>query len=339
MSKHVWVALMALLLPSQAFAASTTSFVGRPTTYAELRRCEVVQSLWSKRIYTRPKDDKALKMMAPKWALCSQSSTTATIPTSNKVGSTQSLNLNSFPELNIYSETNASPFSRVEYYYRALSYIARMSDAEWSGVFPGTPKLLGGTRAGHELALVDLKKKGLDIDGLEQQYKIYQYEDISPPILSVSDYIIEQDTQRKKIQDLINVANLESTPSDPNMLRLMNMNKAYLNTMLTQTSKRYATYLNGRIMQHEAEGTSIQYKISQAMQELQSSMPLIHAQALEDFDRISRIVDENYWKSSAHQTEKPYVCCKVCKTGKTCGDTCITRADTCHVGLGCACPN
>lgn len=30
-------------------------------------------------------------------------------------------------------------------------------------------------------------------------------------------------------------------------------------------------------------------------------------------------------------------CCKVCTTGKACGDTCIQRSDTCHVGSGCAC--
>lgn len=30
-------------------------------------------------------------------------------------------------------------------------------------------------------------------------------------------------------------------------------------------------------------------------------------------------------------------CCKVCSTGKACGDTCISRAYECHVGAGCAC--
>jgi hypothetical protein len=30
-------------------------------------------------------------------------------------------------------------------------------------------------------------------------------------------------------------------------------------------------------------------------------------------------------------------CCKVCTTGKACGDTCISASDTCHVGSGCAC--
>jgi hypothetical protein len=30
-------------------------------------------------------------------------------------------------------------------------------------------------------------------------------------------------------------------------------------------------------------------------------------------------------------------CCKICHKGKACGDTCISRDDTCHVGQGCAC--
>src|SRR5207237_5198753 len=28
-------------------------------------------------------------------------------------------------------------------------------------------------------------------------------------------------------------------------------------------------------------------------------------------------------------------CCKVCTVGKACGDTCISRSYTCHVGQGC----
>lgn len=30
-------------------------------------------------------------------------------------------------------------------------------------------------------------------------------------------------------------------------------------------------------------------------------------------------------------------CCKVCKEGKACGDTCIAVTATCNVGGGCAC--
>ncbi len=31
------------------------------------------------------------------------------------------------------------------------------------------------------------------------------------------------------------------------------------------------------------------------------------------------------------------VCCKVCTTGKACGDSCIAKNLTCHKGPGCAC--
>ena len=30
-------------------------------------------------------------------------------------------------------------------------------------------------------------------------------------------------------------------------------------------------------------------------------------------------------------------CCKICVKGKACGNTCIARDKTCHVGKGCAC--
>ena len=30
-------------------------------------------------------------------------------------------------------------------------------------------------------------------------------------------------------------------------------------------------------------------------------------------------------------------CCKYCRKGKACGNTCIARSYTCHVGIGCAC--
>ena len=30
-------------------------------------------------------------------------------------------------------------------------------------------------------------------------------------------------------------------------------------------------------------------------------------------------------------------CCKVCKKGKACGDSCIAKSKQCHKGAGCAC--
>jgi hypothetical protein len=32
-----------------------------------------------------------------------------------------------------------------------------------------------------------------------------------------------------------------------------------------------------------------------------------------------------------------YGCCKICRQGKACGNTCISRDKACHVGPGCAC--
>jgi hypothetical protein len=40
---------------------------------------------------------------------------------------------------------------------------------------------------------------------------------------------------------------------------------------------------------------------------------------------------------SAHSAPAALTCCKVCSVGKACGNTCISRNKTCHVGQGCAC--
>jgi hypothetical protein len=36
-------------------------------------------------------------------------------------------------------------------------------------------------------------------------------------------------------------------------------------------------------------------------------------------------------------TKSSAACCKVCRRGKACGNTCIERDDVCHVSRGCAC--
>lgn len=41
--------------------------------------------------------------------------------------------------------------------------------------------------------------------------------------------------------------------------------------------------------------------------------------------------------SRAGAPAAPRTCCKVCTTGKACGDSCIARNKTCHKGPGCAC--
>ena len=41
--------------------------------------------------------------------------------------------------------------------------------------------------------------------------------------------------------------------------------------------------------------------------------------------------------SGCSDTSAPSGCCKVCKGGKACGDSCISKSDTCNKGVGCAC--
>lgn len=33
----------------------------------------------------------------------------------------------------------------------------------------------------------------------------------------------------------------------------------------------------------------------------------------------------------------PAACCKICRKGKACGDSCISKPKACHKGPGCAC--
>lgn len=42
----------------------------------------------------------------------------------------------------------------------------------------------------------------------------------------------------------------------------------------------------------------------------------------------------NVIKREGHQL---IACCKICRKGKACGDSCIARYKTCHKGPGCAC--
>lgn len=40
---------------------------------------------------------------------------------------------------------------------------------------------------------------------------------------------------------------------------------------------------------------------------------------------------------TAPAAAQAYGCCKICSTGKACGNSCIARWKTCHKGKGCAC--
>jgi hypothetical protein len=68
------------------------------------------------------------------------------------------------------------------------------------------------------------------------------------------------------------------------------------------------------------------------------SEPPVTMTRMEDVDQIlaiSRGSPAHSWRDQGHIVSQQ--CCKICKQGKACGDTCISRQDTCHVGPGCAC--
>ena len=51
----------------------------------------------------------------------------------------------------------------------------------------------------------------------------------------------------------------------------------------------------------------------------------------------SGLLRSRAFANSARSTPVALTCCKVCSVGKACGNTCISREKTCHVGQGCAC--
>lgn len=60
--------------------------------------------------------------------------------------------------------------------------------------------------------------------------------------------------------------------------------------------------------------------------------------ALADTGRITSKDSPRASLASSFSSPKQYqVCCRICSKGKACGDTCIARDRTCHVGPGCAC--
>lgn len=54
---------------------------------------------------------------------------------------------------------------------------------------------------------------------------------------------------------------------------------------------------------------------------------------------LSSLQDTNIEASTeeCNNTQVAMGCCKICRKGKACGDSCISRSKTCHKGPGCAC--
>ena len=55
------------------------------------------------------------------------------------------------------------------------------------------------------------------------------------------------------------------------------------------------------------------------------------------FRLIVRLVPFLLLAATADSTSPGRSCCKVCREGKACGDTCISKTDVCHTSGGCAC--
>ena len=57
----------------------------------------------------------------------------------------------------------------------------------------------------------------------------------------------------------------------------------------------------------------------------------------EDADTATTYELNNFEPMKLAGDELASACCKVCKKGKACGNSCIAKSKTCHKGRGCAC--
>jgi hypothetical protein len=69
-----------------------------------------------------------------------------------------------------------------------------------------------------------------------------------------------------------------------------------------------------------------------AFMEQNASIPMMEFQVT---DRISMNLLLSAEPSTGHAFSEK--CCKICKTGKACGNSCINRNYQCHQPPGCAC--
>jgi hypothetical protein len=68
-----------------------------------------------------------------------------------------------------------------------------------------------------------------------------------------------------------------------------------------------------------------------------SPTAVVHATVFNPAHLDNRLLRSPTAAGIAHPTPVALSCCKVCSVGKACGNTCISRNKTCHVGPGCAC--
>jgi len=67
-----------------------------------------------------------------------------------------------------------------------------------------------------------------------------------------------------------------------------------------------------------------------------SSTDVVHATLFNPAHADSRLLRSRTVQESVHASSVSLTCCKVCSVGKACGNTCISRDKSCHVGQGCA---
>lgn len=216
--------------------------------------------------------------------------------------------LNRIPGLDINAPENQG-LGMIEYESKALNILSKISDADWNAAFPGQPKPFGADLVGHTQQLIELKKSELGLDQMQKQ--LTQMVSENPTFaLDARDYIVGQDEHLKKIDPLLEDArNQLANNSDFPLLRAMNQNYVnYLATMKGKTVQRYATYLNKAVDVRNAEVTRLRTDIGRAQQELNMAIPMIQAKSSQDYERIVKIIDENWQKPAlAAQAERDRV--------------------------------
>ena len=193
-----------------------------------------------------------------------------------------------------------------EFETKVLGDIASdVSNEDWNIAFPGLPKPMGASLAGHTQALIEAKKT--DIGLAEKQARLEQAQLENPSVVQdVSDYIVTQDKQLKKIDALMSDAETQmARNSDFPALRNMNADYInYLNTMRGKTVQRYSSYLNQAVDLRNVEVSRLQSEVDKALAEVNQASSLIQAKSEEDYSRILSIIDENWQKPQlAAQTE------------------------------------
>lgn len=54
-------------------------------------------------------------------------------------------------------------------------------------------------------------------------------------------------------------------------------------------------------------------------------------------DYLSKLFPQSETEQPAFSQVQAAACCKICRKGKACGNSCISRDKTCRKGPGCAC--